>query len=80
MKRKLLVNLFAYGSVWLLLAGLNLLAGRFLGGNVEWWIYSVIMLSGAFGDWLTGRLKSRQQREKQLQEEGAASSAPTNCE
>ncbi len=79
MKRRLLVTVFAYGSIWLLLAGLNLLAGRFLGASLDWWIFSVILLSGAFGDWLTGWQKSRRQHEKQLQE-GAASSAPTNCE
>ena len=79
MKRRLSITAFTYGSIWILLAGLNLLAGRFLGKSLDWWIFSVTLLSGALGDWLTGQLKSRRQHEKQVQEKGAASNAPTNC-
>jgi len=77
MKRRLLVNVFAYGVGWLLLAGLNLLAIRFLGVTPNWWLFTVILVAGAFGNWFSGWLKSRQHHEKQLREEGAASSAPT---
>ncbi len=59
MKRKLLVNVFVYGVGWLLLAGLNLLAGRFLGGGLDWWIFTVIVVGSAGADWFGGWLKSR---------------------
>ena len=79
MKRKLLVNVFAYGLIWLLVAGLNLLAGRFLGRGLDWWFVTMLAGVSAFGDWFGGWLKSRQQHEN-LSQEGASRSAPTQCE
>lgn len=64
MKRTLLVNLFAYSLEWVLLAGLSLLADRLWNMHQdrksELLFITGIVALGAFGDWVSGWLKSRQ--------------------
>ncbi len=66
MKRRLIVNLFAYGLTWVLLAGLMLLSNRLLNlhqsSRDALWFITTLVVAGAFGDWFSGWLKSRQQR------------------
>ena len=60
MKRKLLINVFFYGVGWLVIAGLYLLADRFLGMKFDWGDVTWTVAFAAFLKWFSGWLKYRQ--------------------
>lgn len=56
-----IANLIAYGTFWLLLAGLSALVQAFWGGHFSLWMVTTIVLAGAAGDGLTTWLKKWQE-------------------
>lgn len=59
MKRKLLTNVFVYGAGWLVIAGLNLLAHRFLRTTFNLWDVTWTVAFAAFLGWLSDWLISQ---------------------